>query len=280
MKKARGDGVELQVAVWPGHGGKDVLCIHGLTANCRGFDLLAAAMTPPHTTLAFDLRGRGNSEKPQEGYSVDRHCRDILCLMNNLGIKRPVLLGHSLGALIALAFAAENPSAVDRMILIDGGGVLSEAQREKVLAGIRPSLERLGKRFPTVEDYLTALKNTPFFQPWNSYLEQYFRYEIEVTNQGVGAGIEAAHILEEIKNMQAVAPTALYPRILCPVLILRATRGMLADDDILLPEEAVQSMLQDMARAECVDIHGADHYSILFRSHPLRDQAIRSFLDL
>ncbi|MFZ5569600.1 MAG: alpha/beta fold hydrolase [Thermodesulfobacteriota bacterium] len=279
MTTEKGDGIDMRIAVWQGADGRDVLCIHGLTANCRCWDLLAEAMAPPHRIIAPDLRGRGNSDKPPAGYSVAHHCRDLLALMESRKLARPVLMGHSLGALIALAFAARHPRRVDRLVLLDGGGVLPEEHREKVLAGIKPSLDRLGKLFPSVERYLASLKTAPFFHPWSPRLETYFRYEIETSAEGVRSNIHAAHILEEIENMKTTDPAELYPRITCPVLILRALKGLLTEDDILLPEETARAMVRAMPRSACVDIQDADHYSILFRPNRVRDDAIAAFLE-
>src|SRR5512135_3091750 len=141
MVKAKGDGAEIQLAVWQGKG-KQILCVHGIAANCRFWDCLASALSPHHRIIAMDLRGRGLSDKPRTGYSIECHCKDIAALMDDQGLKRPVLMGHSLGAFISLAFAAWYPERVDRLILADGGGKLSKDQMAKVFAGIKPSLER------------------------------------------------------------------------------------------------------------------------------------------
>ncbi len=53
-------------------------------------------------------------------------------------------MGHSLGAFIATAFAARYPERVERVILVDGGGQLSAEQSTNVLAGVQPSVDRLG----------------------------------------------------------------------------------------------------------------------------------------
>ena len=103
MIAGRGDGVKIQLAQW-GQNGKAVLCIHGITANCRCWDVVASSLEKGVRVLAMDLRGRGRSDKPASGYSVDQHCRDIVALLDDLGLKRPVIMGHSLGAFIALAF--------------------------------------------------------------------------------------------------------------------------------------------------------------------------------
>ncbi len=277
MVKAIGDGVKIQLAVWQGKG-KRILCVHGITANCRFWDCLASALSPHHKVVAMDLRGRGLSQKPPKGYSIKHHCKDIAALMDDQGLKRLVVMGHSLGAFISLAFAAQYPERVDRLILVDGGGKLSESQMAKVFAGIKPSLDRLGQVFPSLETYLSLMKQAPYLQPWNSYMETYFRYEIEKVQGGIRSRVHPKHIEEEARNLGKVDSREFYKRVKAPTLILRATKGMLAEDDLLLPENVVEQMVREIPDAKRVDVEGANHYSILFQPNAKRDQAILDFL--
>ena len=72
MKTAPGHGVKIQLAQW-GDEGKPILCIHGITANCRCWDVMASNLSPDHRVMAMDLRGRGRSESPDSGYSIKHH---------------------------------------------------------------------------------------------------------------------------------------------------------------------------------------------------------------
>ena len=277
MIRTRGDGIDIQLALWKGEG-RAIICVHGLTANCRCWDTMAESLAPNYKVIALDLRGRGLSEKPPEGYCVEQHCRDIEAVIENLGIERPVLVGHSLGALIALAFAARRPEKTAGLALVDGAGCLSEEQFEKVLTGIKPALDRLGLVFPSFEAYTARLKQAPFLNPWSEALERYFRYEIEDVPDGVRSRVRPEHILEEIENLKEVNAADYYPRIRCPVLILHATEGTLSPDDRVLPESALQRMLKEIPDGRCVPINGANHYSILFQPNPARDDAVDNFL--
>jgi pimeloyl-ACP methyl ester carboxylesterase len=279
MIKAKGDGIKIQLAVWRGKG-KQILCVHGITANCRFWDCLASALSPHHTIIAMDLRGRGLSDKPHTGYSTQHHCKDILALMNDQGLERPMLMGHSLGAFISLVFAARYPQKVSQLILVDSGGKLTKAQRARVFAGIKPSLDRLGKVFPSMKAYLLQMKQAPYLQPWNSYMETYFRYEVEKVKGGVRSRVHPKHIEEEAKNLGKVDPTKFYKRVKAPTLILRATKGMLAEDDLLLPGGVADRMVREISNAKRVDVEGTNHYSILFQPEKARDQAILEFLDV
>ena len=277
MVKAKGDGIKIQLAIWEGKG-KQILSVHGITANSRFWNCLASALSPHHRVIAMDLRGRGLSDKPSTGYSIGNHCKDILALMRDQNLERPVLMGHSLGAFISLVFTARYPKKIDRLILVDGGGKLSKAQMAKVFAGIKPSLDRLGQVFPSFKAYLSQMKQAPYLKPWNSYMETYFRYEVEKVKRGVRSRVHPKHIEEEAKNLGKVDSREFYKKVKVPTLILRATKGMLAEDDLLLPEDVVERMAREIPNARRVDVQGANHFSILFQPNKKRDQAILEFL--
>ena len=278
MKAVRGDGVDINLAVWKGEG-RPILCIHGITANCRCWDNLAAALVPDYHVMAMDLRGRGRSQKPAEGYSLDHHVRDIECLLNDLNIDQAVIMGHSLGAFIGLAFAAKYPQRVERLILVDGGGDLSKEQIDKVFIGIKPALDRLEMVFPNEKSYLQKMGSAPYIQPWSPAIETYYRYEIEPTEGGVRTNIQPAHIQEEAGNFRKAKCATYYPHVKCKVLILRATRGLLSQEDILLPEDVIDKMMSAIPDARRFDVHGLNHYGLVFQPHEDRDKAIRNFLE-
>ncbi|RLE41527.1 hypothetical protein DRJ16_06140 [Candidatus Woesearchaeota archaeon] len=168
---------------------------------------------------------------------------------------------------------------MDRIILVDGGGELSAEQMGKVFAGIKPSLDRLGKTFPSFEDYLEFMKQTPFLDPWSPVFETYFRYEAEDIDGGVRSRTQPEHIQEEAQNLRKLNVSEYYSKIACRTLILRATEGLLAGDDILLPEEVTEKMLRKIPGAVAVTVQGVNHYMILFQPNDARDRAILSFLE-
>jgi pimeloyl-ACP methyl ester carboxylesterase len=272
----KGDGVQLNLAVWEGRE-TPVVCIHGLTANCRCWDVIAASLAPRHRVVAMDLRGRGRSDKPETGYGLDRHIRDLYCLFENIDIDRGVIMGHSLGAMIGLAFAANYPDRVEQLILVDGGGDLSAEQQDKVLAGIKPALDRLGAVFPSAEEYLQKMRQSPYLQPWSPAVETHYRYELEAVEGGMRVNIHPDHIRQEIAEMRETTCGKFFSGIRCPVLILRAVNGLLSREDLLLPEEVVGRMLREIPGARRFDVQGVNHYGIVFQPHEARDRAILKF---
>ena len=120
-----GDGVTLHARDWGG--GADalpVVLLHGLSSNARIWDgvapRLAAADLRP---VALDQRGHGGSGQPDTGYDFATVASDLGHALAALGIRRPLLAGHSWGANVALQYAAGHPGEVAGLALVDGGFV-------------------------------------------------------------------------------------------------------------------------------------------------------------
>lgn len=277
MEKVRCGDLNIQTAQWEGTG-KILLAIHGITANCMVWQTVAAAITPEHKLIAVDLRGRGLSDKPASGYSLDHHVQDIYCLLDKLKLSEVIMMGHSLGAFISLVFAATYPQKIRGLILIDGGGSMPPEKWEKVAAAIKPSKERLEKLYRNEDDYLNEMKALSCYRPWNQAKTDFFKYELVKSGESVRCGINPENIREEAANIRKIKPEEFYSNISCDTLILRATEGLTGNEDILLPEETVDLMVKNIPSACAVSVQGANHYSILFDSFEKRDEAIRKYL--
>jgi len=279
MHRLSASGIELNLAEWEG-GEPSIFCIHGLTANCRCWDGMAASLSPKHRVLAVDLRGRGLSGAQDSGYSLEQYYHDLKQIIQAQGLGPVVLMGHSLGAAISLFYGASYPEMVRAIVLVDGGGKLEDEDMETVLQGISPSLERLGRIFASREEYLETMKRSRHFQPWNEVCSATFGYDLVRAEDGVTCRIQPGHIKEEVENLRRVDISTTYSCIRCPVLILRAGQGLLGQDQgLLLPGKALDRMLAEIPNASCVDLEDTDHYSILFQPDSKRDRAVLNFLD-
>ena len=277
MRLLQGDNVKINTAVWKG-GNRTILCLHGITANCRAWDMVASSLAPDYRVLAMDPRGRGLSDKPDTGYTPGCHIRDIISLLDELNLKKVFLMGHSLGAFISLMFAALHPDRVEKLVLVDGAGDLDKTRMDQVFVGIKPALDRLEMSFPTEKAYLDHMKAAPSVQPWLPSIEAYYRHEIEIVTDRVRTNIKTVHIREESGNVRKIDCAALYEKVRCPTLILRADLGLLSKNDLLLPEDVIQKMMARIPDARRFDVRGTNHYGILFQPHPERDKAIGDFL--
>jgi pimeloyl-ACP methyl ester carboxylesterase len=272
------DGVALAVHEWPGQGRapKTIIGIHGLTANHRCWARMAEVVAPDHRLVAYDLRGRGDSAKPATGHGLAVHGRDLAALLDHFGLHSAVLMGHSLGAAIALRFAVDHPRRVRQLVLIDGGLDV----RAEVLDSLAPAIARLGMEFPSLDAFLERMRGLPMFAGrWNDALEDYFRYDVETLPSGVVRSKAApAAIQEELRSLQRERLWTLHHRVRCPTLILRAPDGLLTASDCLMTREEGQAMAAAIPRAKLVEIPHTNHYTVLMGRHPRVRAVVRAFL--
>src|SRR5215213_9322475 len=113
---------EVELAIWrAGEGTEPVVCLHGITAQHRAFNAAARYLGPSHSLVGVDLRGRGDSDKPESGYGLETHASDVIRVLDYLGLDRAILVGHSMGAFVALEAALSFPDRVRALVLLDGG---------------------------------------------------------------------------------------------------------------------------------------------------------------
>ena len=99
--------------------GEPVLLLHGYAQNSHMWRPLIAELAKSHTVVAPDLRGFGQSAKPQSGYDKKTMAEDVHALASLLGIQRASVVGHDIGLMVAYAYAAQYPAEVDRIVLMD-----------------------------------------------------------------------------------------------------------------------------------------------------------------
>jgi pimeloyl-ACP methyl ester carboxylesterase len=275
MERIRVNDLSLAVEVWPGKG-PAVVCLHGLTANHTCWQSLADVLSPEYRLIAYDLRGRGESDKPPRGYSLQTHGADLDALLDHFGLQRAVIMGHSLGAMIAVSFAARYPRRVAKLVLIDGGHDV----RAEVWDSIAPAVKRLGVEFPSLEAFLQLVQGLPMFAGrWNEYLERYFRYDVETLPSGAVRSKVAKHAVEEeMANAGRERLWVLHRKVKCPTLILRAPDGLLAATDCLMTEDEGAAMAHAIGRCRLVTVPDTNHYTILVGKNPVTHRAIRRFL--
>jgi len=114
--------------------GRPVLLIHGLTCDGTDWAWLAAGLSRDHRTIVVDTRGHGRSSPVAGQYDVDALAADCLAVIGQLGLDRPVVVAHSMGALPAVRLAVDHPDAVGGLVLIDPGYGRRDDDAEKVAA--------------------------------------------------------------------------------------------------------------------------------------------------
>lgn len=276
MARVAVNGIALAAREWPGSG-PTLVCVHGLTANHTCWVSLAAALSPDYRIVAYDLRGRGDSDKPERGYSLARHSEDVAGLLDHYGLATAVLVGHSLGAAIALHFAVHHPDRVTQLIMIDGGFDV----RAEVLDSLAPAVARLGLEFPSLDHYLQMLRGLPLFAGrWNEHLTRYFTYDVERgPSGGVRSKVARHAIEEELASLGRERLWVWHRKVKAPTLLLRAPDGLLGETDCLMTQDEAEALAHAIPRCTLVVVPGTNHYTVLLGDNPLLQRALRSFLD-
>jgi pimeloyl-ACP methyl ester carboxylesterase len=115
-------GVRLSVRVRAGPGDSPGLLLHhGLASSSHIWDLMLPRLSRTFRVVAYDARGHGLSGKPSSGYGFETTVGDAAAVIRATDLRRPVIVGHSWGALVALTLAARRPRMVSGAVLVDGG---------------------------------------------------------------------------------------------------------------------------------------------------------------
>jgi pimeloyl-ACP methyl ester carboxylesterase len=272
--------LRFHVVQWGEHG-VPVVCVHGITANAFYFQALADDLARDHRVFAYDLRGRGDSERSEEGYGIPAHAQDLAALFDALGLERPVVLGHSLGTFIALYFASHFPTKLRKLILVEGGVPLPWETSEDQPAWLRAAINRLGTPVPSFDAYLERLKAAPFLAPyWNAYMDLYYQHDVFHQPDGsVIAKCSREASVEDERSVHAEgAPEAQWGQVVVPTLLLRAGQGLFSDHDQMVPAEAAAAAARATPDCRLVDFPTLNHYTILFGVEPGPIETIRAFL--
>lgn len=99
--------------------GEPVVLLHGYAQSSLMWRPLISELAKTHTVIAPDLRGFGDSSKPEGGYDKKTMAQDIHALAQSLDLTRIGIVGHDIGLMVAYAYAAQYPSEVDRIVLMD-----------------------------------------------------------------------------------------------------------------------------------------------------------------
>src|SRR5690625_1787582 len=158
-----------------------IIAVHGLTGNHKQLYHYQQAFYNKYRFITYDVRGRGNSDQTSANTSIYTHANDLINLIEELDIKRPILMGYSMGAYIS-AIVASRLKNIEALILLDGVGTADDVSRELVL----PSLKRLEKVFESPKEYVNEVeflyKN--LLVDWNDLIAEMVAYDIKQMDTG------------------------------------------------------------------------------------------------
>ncbi len=271
--------VRMYVRDWPGDN-PPVLFLHGFSNNGLAALNLGKLLAYRRRVIAPDLRGRGDTDMPFGDYGIPTHLRDVTALLDRLDVGQFVASGHSMGAVISVFLAAQFPDRVTGLILLDGGAVPAPFAMQMFDA----YYDNLQYHYASVDTYVERFKQSPQYQPWTDELDKLVRSNLIQQPDGTYTRRVSRYVINAERRPDYIdlwnQLPDLYPRITCPILIVRAGMGIVGKDDQVLSDSVVATMLEGMPTARVVTIQQAGHTSLLTIPSEERDAALLQFLGL
>ncbi len=226
------DGVSLHYVEWKGPewgsgANAPVLLLHGLSSNARYWDRVAIHLGG-RRVVALDQRGHGltgrppHAPNPGTGYAMEQLIEDAVFASGELGLDKPIVVGHSWGATVALELVGTRPEVASALVFIDGpiqsaANMFSWDEAQKIM---QPPLPR----FARLEEAM-AESGRDFGGAWNTDLEPFVRARVLRDGSAFVLTLTASMRLELLRGLYDSQPDVLWPRVEVPAAALLARGG-------------------------------------------------------
>lgn len=218
------NGLHLNYLEWQNAPAPVVILLHGLCGNAHYWDLLASSLHQEFHCIAIDQRGHGESDWAS-CYGSRDYVSDLERVIQQLNITSFILIGHSLGGINAILYAAMHPDHVNKLIIIDIGPELATEGSLR----LRKEMQSEPGHFNSVDEVYEYFNNLKRFCSDN-FLKHQIRYAIKMNEEG-------QYIFKydpALRQTNMNSPQWLWgylDEILCPVLLLRGSESDLFTTD-------------------------------------------------
>jgi pimeloyl-ACP methyl ester carboxylesterase len=244
----------LRILEWQSTAPTTLVLVHGFNGFGMTWDRISATLRGQRRLLAPELRGHGESGwDPDGSYYAERYLADLIAIVDHFGLERFDLLGHSLGALICVLFAARHPERIGRLILDD-----ASPRPEAVLARMAQQAVEPPLTFPSWS--AAAATARPEWTELPSEVIQYrLRHRLATRPDGtIGwrndvAGLFAAR-RRAIDPLFSDGQWELLARLPGPTLFIRGERSTVVNPDVAQRMAAVSPGMR------LFELEGAGHY--------------------
>ena len=152
------NGLELHYLDYGSAGLTPMLCLHGGAVTAHWFDFVAGGFTADYHVRALDQRGHGDSghANPPD-YRYGSYAADVAAVVEKLDLRDFVLVGHSMGGLVSLMYAANYPGRVKKLVVVDST-LRASPERTATLHQVG---SREGRSYDTNEEFIARFKVRP-----------------------------------------------------------------------------------------------------------------------
>ena len=269
------DGLTLRYRDYPGRDDRPpVLCIPGLTRNCRDFEPVAERFAGDWRVIAIDLRGRGQSDYARDAasYMPLQYVADVAALLDQAGLERVVAIGTSLGGVVTMLLAMTAPERIAAAVLNDIGPEVEATG----LARIRDYVGQ-GRSYPTWMHAARGLREQGGVAYPDFAISDWLRLAKRLMVVGPGGRIAFDYdmkIAEPFNRAEGTAPVDMWPafRALADRPVL-AVRGALSD---IISAATLKRMGRELKGLQAVTVPRVGHAPTL--EEPAAQQGIAALL--
>ena len=267
--------VTLHVVDWAG-GEPTLLAIHGSAGMAHNFEALARRLTPRFRVVGVDLRGHGFSDKPPTGYDLPRHVDDLVQLIEALGLRRPVFLGHSAGGTLA-AFVASRADLAGLILLEAMIG--DRAFAENAAAQAAPLVTGLDLPVAGFDAYLARwrARREPYSDDAERLVDRWARFALAPLSSAFRERALRVAVEAEWASIIAADSIGALARVACPVMIVQALKPWFGGRPYF-SSRIVNAQLRAAPHAERFVAEHSDHAGLIRDPEPAMIEALVSFL--
>ena len=221
-------GVRLHYAEQGDPAGPAIILLHGYTDSWFSFSRVLPSLDVRYHVYALDLRGHGDSDRPASGYQLTDFAADVSAFMDEKGIKRATVVGHSMGSFVAQRVAIIAPERVERLILIGSATTL----RNETVLDLQRSVNALNDPVPV--RFVREFQASTVYQPLPA----------EFMNRVVGESLKVPARVWRATMDGFFVPEQRLARITAPTLILWGDR------ETIFSRSEQDSLVKMLANAE------------------------------
>ena len=273
-KTFRARGVLIHYAEGP-RSGPPLVLLHGLTRDWRSFSVLFPELVPRFHVFSVDLRGHGESGRVKGGYRISAMAEDVKDFLQGVMGSPAALFGHSLGAMVGMFAAADNPRV---SALIVGDSLITPSNLAAMYDPIFSQLHRLLLRGGSEQELARGIGKIEIHFPG---ISEGLRLDelpgnseavlLEWARTAIRTDPDCLRMTLDRSSHDGWDPERILPRITCPVLLLQGNPEL----DALLSEFDLALAKRLLPRAHHVKFPLLGHALFMQQPKPILDELLR-----